>query len=149
MIRPKHSFARQKFVITEDFVDRYEAKELYRNKLLHNRNQYNLLSFYGIGGIGKSRLRRELCRIHEEENTQGITFCLDLNSADDRNLGTGILKLVDSCNTKIDFKCFWIAYALYFRRKHPGMLFGRDNSKLICNDLCQPLKLKTKSKQTY
>ena len=106
MIGPKHSFGKKSFEIKEEFIDREEAKALYRDKLDHNDKLYNILSFYGVGGIGKSRLRREICRLHKEENEEGITFYLDLNASDDRNLGIGILKLVDSCDTKIDFKFF-------------------------------------------
>ena len=86
-------------------------------------------------GIGKSKLRREICRIHKEENAEGITFYLDLNAANDRNLGSGILKLVDSCDTKIDFKCFEMAYALYFRKKHPSAANGRDKELVTDNTL--------------
>lgn len=56
--------------------------------------------FYGVGGIGKSKLRKELCRMHEDENKEGITFYLDLNAADDRNLGNGILNLVEEDYSK-------------------------------------------------
>ena len=135
MIKPKHSFGKKVFEINEEFIDRVEAKSLYKDKLIHNEKQYNILSFYGVGGIGKSKLRREICRIHKEENAEGITFYLDLNAADDRNLGSGILKLVDSCDTKIDFKCFEMAYALYFRKKHPSAAYGRDKELVTDNTL--------------
>ena len=135
MIKPKHSFGKKVFEINEEFIDRVEAKSLYKDKLIHNEKQYNILSFYGVGGIGKSKLRREICRIHKEENAEGITFYLDLNAADDRNLGSGILKLVDSCDTKIDFKCFEMAYALYFRKKHPSVAYGRDKELVTDNTL--------------
>lgn len=126
MIKPKHTFGKKCFEINEEFIDRTEAKALYREKLEHNDKQYNIIAFYGVGGIGKSKLRREICRMHREENEEGISFYLDLNSADDRNLGMGILKLVDSCDAGIDFRCFEMAYALYFRKKHPGTSYGRE-----------------------
>ena len=135
MIKPKHSFGKKVFEINEEFIDREDAKSLYRDKLLYNKKQYNIIFFYGVGGIGKSKLRREICRIHKEENKEGITFYLDLNAADDRNLGSGILKLVDSCDTKIDFRCFEMAYALYFRKKHPSASYGRDKDMVVDNTL--------------
>ena len=133
MIKPKHSFKKKNFEITEEFIDRDEAKKLYRDKLNNNKKEYNILSFYGVGGIGKSKLRKEICRLHREENKNAITFYLDLNAADDRNMGTGILKLVDSCDTKIDFKCFEIAYGLYFRKKNPSALYGRKKGMVTEN----------------
>lgn len=129
MIKPKHSFGRR-FSIKDCFIDRKEAKALYRRKLNSANNEYNILSFYGVGGIGKSKLSKEIRRIHSIENDSSIIMYLDLNSADDRNLGSGILKLVDSCNTKIDFKCFELAYALYFRKKYPNMTYGREKEFL-------------------
>lgn len=133
MIRPKHSFGKKSFEVKEEFIDREEAKQLYHNKLNHNREDYNVLVFYGIGGIGKSKLRREICRMHKEENKEGIIFCLDLNAPEDRNLGEGILKLVDSCDTKIDFRCFELAYALYFRKKNPSAQYGREKDMVTEN----------------
>lgn len=133
MIKPKHSFREKDFTVTEEFIDRCEAKTLYREKLNHNDKDYNILVYYGVGGIGKTKLRRELCRIHKEENPESITFYLDLNAADDRNLGAGILKLVDSCSKKNDFKCFEMAYGLYFRKKHPSALYGREKELITEN----------------
>lgn len=133
MIKPKHSFGKKQFNVNEQFIDRSEAKNLYRQKLLYNKCEYNILSFYGVGGIGKSKLRKELCRLHMEENRNAAVFYLDLNAPDDRNLGSGILKLVDSCNAKIDFKCFEMAYALYFRKKHPSSVYGREKEMLTDN----------------
>lgn len=133
MIKPKHSFGKKAFEVNEGFIDREEAKSLYHNKLNNNDRDYNVLVFYGVGGIGKSKLRKELCRMHEEENKEGITFYLDLNPADDRNLGQGILKLVDSCSAKIDFKCFEMAYALYFRKKNPSASYGREKDMVTEN----------------
>lgn len=133
MIKPKHSFKKRDFEVTEEFIDRDEAKNLYRDKLSHNEKEYNLLVFYGVGGIGKSKLRKEICRLHKEENRHAVTFYLDLNAADDRNLGTGILKLVDNCDANVDFKCFEMAYGLYFRKKNPGAIYSREKGMVTEN----------------
>ena len=133
MPKPKHSFGKKEFEVKEEFIDREEAKCFYRDKLDNNQKDYNILVFYGVGGIGKSKLRREISRIHKEENVEGISFYLDLNAPEDRNMGEGILKLVDSCDTKIDFKCFELAYALYFRKKNPSTQYGRDKAMLVEN----------------
>ena len=134
MIQPKHSFSKKNFEIKKIFIDREEAKALYKKRLNDNQKDYNVLVYYGIGGIGKSRLRKEICRIHKEENKESLCFYLDLNYADDRNLGTGILKLVDSCdNKKVNFKCFELAYALYFRKKNPTIQYERDKKSVTDN----------------
>lgn len=130
MIRPKHSFGKKNFEIQEVFIDRVEAKNLYKSKMESNKKEYNILVFYGVGGIGKSKLRKEISRIHNEDYKDSIVMYLDLNAADDRNIGSGILKLVDSCNEKVDFKCFELAYALYFRKKYPSSSYGREKEYL-------------------
>lgn len=135
MIKPKHSFGKKELEVKEEFTNREDAKQLYRDKLNNNQKDYNVLVFYGVGGIGKSKLRREIGRMHKEENKDGITFYLDLYAPEERNIGEGILKLVDSCNTKIDFKCFELAYALYFRKKNPGTQYGREKNSVTENTL--------------
>ena len=130
MIRPKHSFGKKNFEIQEVFIDRVEAKKLYKSKMESNEKKYNILVFYGVGGIGKSKLRKEISRIHNKEYNDSIIMYLDLNAADDRNIGSGILKLVDSCSKKVDFKCFELAYALYFRKKYPSSSYGREKAYL-------------------
>ena len=125
MIKPKYTLNKREFKIAEEFIDRENAKLLYREKMLNNRKEYNILAFYGVGGIGKSKLRKELCRLHKEEHKHTIIFNLDFNIAEDRVLGSGILKLVASCDTKIAFKAFETAYSLYFKKKNPGMSFER------------------------
>jgi hypothetical protein len=133
MIKQKRSFAKREFEVNEDFIDRGEAKDLFRKKMEHNDKDYNILTFYGVGGIGKSKLMKEICRIHEEENKDAVTLYLDLNAAEDRSFGSGILKLVDSCTGNIDFRCFELAYALYFRKKHPGISYGHEKACLTEN----------------
>jgi len=66
MIKPKHSFGKKNFEVNEEFIDRQEAKKLYKDKLESNDKEYNILVFYGVGGIGKSKLRKEICRMHKE-----------------------------------------------------------------------------------
>ena len=131
MLIAKKSFEGRAFEIKEEFIDRSEAKDLYKKKLNNNTNPYNIIVYYGIGGIGKSKLRKEISRIHQLENKRALSFCLDFNVAEDRNIGNGILKLVDSCSAKVDFKCFELAYAIYYKKKYPGVSYGREKQLLV------------------
>lgn len=135
MIKQKHSFGKKEYSFKEEFIDREDAKKLYRDKLYNNTKDYNILVFYGVGGIGKSKLKDEICRMHKEGNKETLIMYLDLNAADDRNLGSGILKLVDSASEKVDFKCFEMAYALYYRKKNPGAVYGREKEMITNNAL--------------
>ena len=53
MVRPKHSFGKKKYHVEESFIDREIAKQLYLDKRSSNDKEYNILSFYGVGGVGK------------------------------------------------------------------------------------------------
>lgn len=135
MLGHKHTFGKKEFNIIEEFIDREEAKKLYLNKLNNCTNDLNVLVFYGVGGIGKSKLRKEICRINKENYENILTMYLDLNVPEDRNLGTGILKLVDSCDGKVDFKTFELAYAKYFMKKYPSETYGRDAECFVDNPI--------------
>ena len=59
----------KKYVANKEFTDRKYYKEQFFNEIqkIHsekeNENlQYHVLNFYGIGGIGKSSLQKELCK---------------------------------------------------------------------------------------
>ena len=134
VIKPKHSFRKKSFQITEKFTDRIEAKALYKSKLLYNSRDYNVLMFYGVSGVGKSTLRKEICRMHCEENKKDIYMYLDVNYADVRNMENGLLKLVDSCSAKVNFKSFELAYALYYKKKYPNNQYGRGKDSIFDSD---------------
>lgn len=135
MIKPRHIIGKKVFTLNYSFIDREEAKQLYRDKLAHNEKDYNILCFYGVGGVGKSTLREELRRIHIDENEDSLYMYLDLNLAEDRCMEKGILKLVDSCTEKVTFKTFELAYAIYFKKKYPGDSNQREKELISENSI--------------
>lgn len=134
-MKAKHGFSKKKFKINETFVDREIARDLYHKKLTENTMEYNVLMYYGIGGIGKSSLKKEIFKTHKESNSENIVLDLNLELADNRHLGAGILQLVESCNVKMHFKNFELAYALYFRKKNPSIEYGRKEEFVTENTL--------------
>lgn len=129
----KRSLIGNDYKIEEQFVDRKEEVALFRSKLKNTSADYNILMFYGVGGIGKSKLRKEISNIHSENyGNESVQFVLNLEPPENRNAGDGILSLVDSCKSKgnITFYCFELAYALYFKKKYPNAAYGREKEKL-------------------
>lgn len=135
MVRPKHSFGKKKYHIEESFIDRQVAKQLYMDKRSSNDKEYNILSFYGVGGVGKSTLRKELCRMHVENDDGSVYMYLDLHPAENRNIEKGILNLVDSCSAKVNFKTFELAYAIYYKKKYPNEDYSREKDLISDNSI--------------
>ena len=135
MIKPLFSFENtDKFKFTEQFVDREEATRLFQNSLSETAGpDYHIIMYYGVGGIGKSKLKAKTIDVHRqlyEENA--VEFFLDFNVAESRSPVSGLLRLVDSCwnERKLKFDCFELAYALYFRKKYPDIAYDREKENL-------------------
>src|SRR5215213_4320349 len=65
-IKPKHNIAGEYNIPSAErqFTNREEYTEAFRKKIkFENKQDYNILAYYGVGGIGKSTLRKELGRI--------------------------------------------------------------------------------------
>ncbi|GAG07062.1 unnamed protein product [marine sediment metagenome] len=54
---------------------------------------YRLLVYYGVGGIGKTRLRKELCWLLEEQHPQIIFAALDFAMPAYRDVETALFWL--------------------------------------------------------
>lgn len=56
MIRPKHSFSRPDAIVFDEklFVDREVARKAFADFVAREPHDYNILMYYGIGGIGDS-----------------------------------------------------------------------------------------------
>ncbi len=53
---------------TRVFVDREPCIQAFRENIQNSENrEYNVLFYYGIAGIGKSKLQKELQKILDEE----------------------------------------------------------------------------------
>ena len=136
MIKKKFSFTNQvegafdgKF-----FVDRESARDAFNSFVTSSDNAYNILMYYGIGGVGKSRLLSENENSFKEIFPEALLFSVDLHDASKRTVDGTLLEFVDNCNNKnIKFDAFNLAYTLYFSKKHSGEEYGR-NKGLVNND---------------
>ncbi|RPI17295.1 MAG: tetratricopeptide repeat protein [Ignavibacteriae bacterium] len=101
------------------FTDREDYIQYFKDALYKNRNdEQNLLVYYGVGGIGKSSLRKEITKLYNE---QIIHASLDFALPEYRNEETALyyLRKVLKDNFKIQFPAFEIAYAVYWQKIHP------------------------------
>lgn len=135
MIKPKHSFLNQNSIVFNEklFVDRQVAKKAFADFIEGNSSEYNILMYYGIGGIGKSRLLTENIAYFKEHYQKAVCFSVDFNDVNKRSVGETLAEFVDDCsNPDISFVAYNLAYAIYFSKKHSGEEYGR-NKKTVGN----------------
>lgn len=131
MVRPRFSFGSVVQEPKEIFVNRVDAISLFEQMrdAIVGSGECRILNYYGVGGIGKSALRKEIERSHLGEDT--ITFSMNCRNHTDIGAGDSLIALVDSCtcSKKVKFPLFEIAYAGYFSKRHPDMESGRKRKQ--------------------
>jgi len=116
-----------------EFTDREEPTKAFINALqLKNSDQYKVLTFYGVGGIGKSRLVRELYRKTDNLQPGTVKVILDFKEEKYRNAGEALIFLRKQIknNHKVKFNTFDLAYAIYWRKLNPQVSMKSNSSEL-------------------
>ena len=116
------------------FVDRESARTAFNDFVTSDDKEYNVLMYYGIGGVGKSMLLAENEQSFQQLFPNSILFSVDLHDASKRTIDSTLLEFVENCsNKKVKFEAFNLAYTLYFSKKHAGEEYDRNKS-LVDND---------------
>jgi len=125
---PKYTFENANEIkASKKFTDRkehFEAFDQAVERTIKKDNKYNVLVFYGIGGIGKSSLRREFeKRVADKFKDKCVSGTVDFDMSNNRDVEGALFELRRHLNKnyKIKFPLFDIAYALYWQRLHPQM----------------------------
>ncbi len=116
------------------FTDRESIINAFQSALENkNKNIRNILVFYGVGGIGKTSLRKELARIIKEKYKDAIAASLDFDLPAFRQEETALyyLRKLFKDDYKINFPSFEIAYAVYWQKTHPQTPINKFNFPLI------------------
>jgi tetratricopeptide (TPR) repeat protein len=124
-LKPKHTFNSAPIKAQRIFTDRELPRETFR-KAIHNfdSTEHSVINFYGFGGIGKSRLLKELsksesltsdwCHVRidmEDPAYQNCAFCL-------RSLRQ---TLAQQIKPKPSFRSFDFAYLIYLQKVNPDI----------------------------
>ena len=131
MIRPRHSFNKSDAIVFNErlFVDREVARKAFAEFIGKESLEYNILMYYGIGGVGKSRLLLENITYFKEFFPKNVCFSVDFNDVNKRSVGETLEEFVDDCSSQdISFVAFNLAYAIYFSKKHSGEEYGRNKN---------------------
>lgn len=108
-------------VATRTFTDRQQPRALFEESV-KNRTTTKIISYYGIGGIGKSRLLTVLQQELQGYIEKPIYVTVDFEESSFRNIGEflNVLKFQLLAKERMDFYAFDLAYAMYWARTQPG-----------------------------
>jgi tetratricopeptide (TPR) repeat protein len=133
-IQPRHTLAPARPRAVRRFTDREDFISAFKTAFLTGpRDQPRVLAYYGVGGIGKTTLRKELSRIAEVLRPGTVQTALDFDVANYRDQETALFvmrkDLLDKY--KIQFAAFDIAYAVYWQRTHPQTPLAKSGIPML------------------
>jgi tetratricopeptide (TPR) repeat protein len=122
--RPKHRLGAGRASAQRQFTDREGFFETFDRALAEREagtQEFRVLVQYGIGGIGKTRLRTELLsRLHRDRPELPIAV-LDFDTPDHRDADNALAVLRHSLGKDygVDFRRFDIAFVVYWKKARP------------------------------
>src|SRR5215217_4914911 len=132
-IAPKYRLDEQRPEGPRQFTDREKFIEVFEQAVSElPAKEYEILVYYGVGGIGKTSLRIELCRLLEEKQPQSMWAVLDFLTPTHRNIETALFWLRQELKQKyvVQFPSFDLAYAIYWQKSHPQASLRQDPTQL-------------------
>lgn len=119
------------------FVDRETCIENFKNFIHSPNNQdYNALFYYGIAGIGKSKLQNELRSILDNEYPDMLWVSMDFENEPHRNVSTFLVALRDNIQKKrnVRFYKFNLAHAIFSRKSRPEIPLKKETYPMLKED---------------
>lgn len=116
------------------FTDRVEFLAAFEDALTNKiKDEHKLLIYYGVGGIGKTTLRKELGKRLEKDRPEIVWTAIDLDTPTYREQETALFVLRNQLHEKfkINFPSFDIAYTVYWQKTHPQTPMTKDNFPLL------------------
>ncbi|MBQ9293008.1 MAG: tetratricopeptide repeat protein [Campylobacter sp.] len=109
------------------FTDRVEPKEAFLSALENlNQNDYSVLTFYGLGGIGKTGLKEHLCSVvnNDERLKNKVIYSFVDFLKDKYSLQGEFYRILADRFSKqfhIKFTAFSLAYLIYLKKANPNL----------------------------
>ncbi len=116
------------------FTDREVFLAAFQNALATKvKDEHKLVVYFGVGGIGKTTLRKELGKRLEDERPNTVWTAIDLDTPTYREQETALFVLRNQLHEKfkINFPSFDIAYTVYWQKTHPQTPMTKDNFPLL------------------
>ncbi|MCO5382152.1 MAG: hypothetical protein NHB15_08725 [Methanosarcina barkeri] len=125
---PKNYFKQYPFVDRNCYIQTF--KEAVKNI---GQKEFNVLVYYGVAGIGKTSLRKELSKYLEEyckhSDKKVIWASIDLQLDKHREKTPFLVTLKNDLQrkSKIKFPAFEIAHAIYWKKAYPEIPLRKEN----------------------
>jgi len=132
-IRPKHTFGKAQPAAPGPFIGRKDLIALFEQALaVPGQAARPVIVFYGVGGIGKTSLRRRLVAL-ADSRPDTIPVVLDFQVGSYRTPGAALFALRRTLGKehKVKFPSFDIAYAAFWEKTHPGSRLAEEESGLL------------------
>jgi hypothetical protein len=132
-IHPKHVFGKAQPAAPGQFIGRNDLIALFERALaVPGQDVRPVIIFYGIGGIGKTSLRRRLVGL-ADSRPDTILVVLDFQVSDYRTPETALfaLRRMLGKEHKVKFPTFDIAYTVFWKKAHPGSKLKEQESVLL------------------
>ncbi|WP_010200145.1 tetratricopeptide repeat protein [Bacillus sp. m3-13] len=99
---------------------------------LNKGSQYKVVSFSGIGGIGKTELRKELMRRVEKHTSAEFTY-INFETKEYQHIENALVHMRNAIGSqyRIPFTLFDVAYILYMRKVNPSLSFNKKTIPFI------------------
>ncbi|RKJ33952.1 hypothetical protein D7X33_38975, partial [Butyricicoccus sp. 1XD8-22] len=96
------------------------------------QDEYKVLTYYGVGGIGKSRLLTELYKKLESVDDTCVKVLLNFKEEKHRHPGEALIFLREKIKKthKIKFDTFDLAYAVYWKKINPQLSMKSNGGDL-------------------
>ncbi|MBT2677806.1 tetratricopeptide repeat protein [Bacillus sp. ISL-35] len=133
MIKPKRSLRQMKETASRQFTDREEPKLSFRKAMKSlSHQEYKVLVFYGVGGIGKTRLLKELMGLTDSIDGNSIKISIDFREVKHREPSEALIWFRQQLANEngIKFTTFDLAYAVYWRRMRPQQSLKADRKTI-------------------
>ena len=125
-LKPKHQLGARRPSATRQFTDR-EGFITVLDRALADKQakplEHRVLVFYGVGGIGKTRLRKEFMLRLQHQHPELLTAALDLAMPQYHDVSNALAVLRQSLSRDygVAFRTFDIAYTAWWKKANPTM----------------------------
>jgi len=143
-IQPKFQIGRKerRYFATKTFTDRELPREVFFNHLnsINQRpshtEEYDVIVYYGVGGIGKTSLQKQLKLELSDYDSHALYTSIDFRDTAFHSPARALLELVREIKylKKITFPHFELAYSLYFYKRNPDTTYNEKKFR-FANEL--------------
>jgi hypothetical protein len=112
------------------FTDRKQSIDAFEEAISElPPEEYRVLVYYGVGGIGKTELRKELGRLLDEQCPEITWAVLDFAPPKPGDFGEALSRLRQELKRKyrVQFRFFDLAYAEFWQKIHPQIPLRKEN----------------------